>query len=79
MALCREAESSCGAELCAITKPQSYSARKSRTQAARAMREAFGPIENELLCDGLGDSPRTDAPEIAAWSAYQEQRGPSED
>jgi hypothetical protein len=74
VALCREAESSCGAELCAITKPQSYSARKSRTQAARAMREAFGPIENELLCDGLGDSPRTDAPEIAAWQNWPGRR-----
>ena len=67
VALCRDAGLSAGAELAAITPPQSYSARKGRAQAARAMREQLGQIENGLLCDGLGDSPRTDAPEIAAW------------
>jgi len=70
VALCRAAESSCDVELTTVTKPQSYSARKSRLQAARAMRDEFCPIENELLCDGLGDSPRTDAPEIAAWKNW---------
>ena len=74
VALCRDVEFSCGAELCAITKPQSYSAHKSRTQAAQAMREAFSPMANELLCDGLGDSPRTDAPEIAAWQNWPSAR-----
>ena len=70
VALCRDEENSLGVELSAITKPQSYSARKSRQQAARRMREAFDPIANELLCDGLGDSPRTDGPEIAAWQNW---------
>ena len=67
VALCRDAEFSCGAELAAVTKPQSYSARKSRVQAARAMREEICPVESELLCDGLGDSPRAVGPEIAVW------------
>ena len=67
VALCREPEFSIGVELAAITKPQSYSARKSRVQAARAMREEIRPVESELLCDGLGDSPRADGPEMAAW------------
>jgi hypothetical protein len=70
MALCRAAEFSTGVELTAVTKPQSYSARQSRIQAARAMREEFSPVKNELLCDGLGDSPRADAPEIAAWQNW---------
>ena len=70
VALCRDAEFSVGVELAAVTKPQSYSARKSRVQAARAMREEIRPVENELLCDGLGDSPRADAPEIAAWQDW---------
>ena len=67
VALCRKPECSIGVELTAVTKPQSYSARKSRVQAARAMRGEFSPVENELLCDGLGDSPRADGPEIAVW------------
>jgi hypothetical protein len=70
VALCRDPKFSIGVELAAVTKPQSYSARKSRVQAARAMREEFCPSENELLCDGLGDSPRADAPEIAAWQNW---------
>jgi hypothetical protein len=70
VALCRGAEWSAGAELSVITKPRSYSARQSRVQAARAMRAEFSPVENELLCDGLGDSPRADAPEIAAWQDW---------
>ena len=70
VALCRDGEFSSGVELSAVTKPQSYSARKSRLQAARAMRAEFSPVENGLLCDGLGDSPRADAPEIAAWQNW---------
>jgi hypothetical protein len=70
VALCRDAESSTGVELATITKPLSYSARKSRIQAACAMREEFGLAEDELLCDGLGESPRVDAPEIAAWQDW---------
>ena len=34
------------------------------------MRAELGRVENTLLCDGLGDSPRADAPEIAAWQDW---------
>jgi hypothetical protein len=67
VALCRDRDSSIGVELATITRPHSYSARKSRVQAARAMREDLGRNGSELLCDGLGESPRADAPEIAVW------------
>jgi hypothetical protein len=70
VALCRDAQFSIGVELSALTKPRSYSARQSRLQAARAMRREFGALKNELLCDGLGDSPRADGPEIAAWQDW---------
>jgi 3-oxoacyl-(acyl-carrier-protein) synthase len=70
VALCRDVEFSTGVELSAVTKPQTYSARQSRVQAARSMRNEFTPVKNELLCDGLGDSPRADAPEIAAWQDW---------
>jgi 3-oxoacyl-(acyl-carrier-protein) synthase len=60
-----------GVELGAITEAHTYSARKGRAQAAHAMREQLGPASpGELLCDGLGDSPRADAPELAAWSGW---------
>jgi hypothetical protein len=60
-----------GVELGAITEAHTYSARKSRAQAARAMREQLGPTSpGDLLCDGIGDSPRADKPELAAWSDW---------
>jgi len=59
---------SVGVELTAITDAQTYTGRWSRTHAARAMREQLGVgSAGELLCDGLGDSPRADAAERAAW------------
>ncbi len=68
LCLCREARFSAGIELSAITYPHLYSARHSRTQAARAMRGQLAASSPEqLLCDGIGDSPRADAPELAAW------------
>jgi 3-oxoacyl-(acyl-carrier-protein) synthase len=68
LCLCREPELSAGVELAAITDPQTYSAHHGRTQAARAMRDQLGKsFPRELLCDGLGNSPRADAPELAAW------------
>jgi hypothetical protein len=74
VALCGDAEISTGVELAAVTKPQSYSGRKNRVQAAQAMRDEFRPVENQLLCDGLGGSPRADAPEIAAWRDWSGTR-----
>ena len=68
LCLCRDPELSAGVELIAITDSHTYSARNSRSQAAQAMRHQLGKSSaGELLCDGLGDSPRTDAPEVAAW------------
>jgi 3-oxoacyl-(acyl-carrier-protein) synthase len=68
LCLCREPKLSAGVELAAITDPQTYSARQSRMEAARAMRSQLGKsAPGELLCDGLGNNPRADAPEIAAW------------
>ena len=35
------------------------------------MRQQLGPTApGELLCDGIGDSPRADTPELAAWSDW---------
>ncbi|MEK7676423.1 MAG: hypothetical protein AAB676_11385 [Verrucomicrobiota bacterium] len=68
LCLCREPKRSAGVELAAITDAHPYSARQSRSQAAQTMRRQLGAGSAlELLCDGLGDSPRADAPEAAAW------------
>jgi hypothetical protein len=66
---------SAGVELSAITDAQTYSRRQSRTQAARAMRAQLGgSAAGELLCDGLADSPRADAPEREAWRDWNGPR-----
>ena len=71
LCLCRELQWSLGVELKAITDPIPYSAKISRARAARRMREQLlngSTCHNgELLCDGLGNSLRTNAPEISAW------------
>jgi 3-oxoacyl-(acyl-carrier-protein) synthase len=68
LCLCREAKLSSGVELAAITDSHTYSARHTRMQAAVAMRGQLGKNSpEELLCDGIGNSPRTDAAELAAW------------
>ncbi|MFZ1074038.1 MAG: hypothetical protein WAO21_11480 [Verrucomicrobiia bacterium] len=68
LCICREPGFSAGVELAAITGAHTFSARLSRMQAARAMRGQLGKSSaGELLCDGTGDSPRADAPELAAW------------
>ncbi len=68
LCLCREPELSAGIELTAVTDAHTYSTRNSRTQAARSMREQLGKCSpGELLCDGTGNNPRTDAAEMAAW------------
>ena len=71
LCLCGKPPGPPGVELGAITEAHTYSARKSRVQAARAMRKQLGPTSpGELLCDGIGDSPRADKPELAAWSDW---------
>jgi len=68
LCLCREPELSTGVELTAITDAHTYSAQNSRMRAARAMRGQLGKSSpGELLCDGIGNNPRADAPELAAW------------
>ena len=75
LCLCREAGLSAGVELAAITDAHTFSARRNRTQAAQAMRHQLGKNSaGELLCDGLGNSPRTDAAERAAWSDWTGSR-----
>jgi 3-oxoacyl-(acyl-carrier-protein) synthase len=69
--LCREPEPSIGVELAAITDAHTYSTRNTRTQAARSMRSQLGKgSPDELLCDGIGNSPRTDAAELNAWHGW---------
>ena len=59
---------SIGVALETITDVHSYRASTSRTQATQAMRKQLpASSTEELLCDGLSDSPRTDAAERAAW------------
>jgi 3-oxoacyl-(acyl-carrier-protein) synthase len=68
LCLCREPKYSAGVELAAITDAHTFSARQNRTQAAQSMRRQLGKSSpRELLCDGIGNSPRTDAAERAAW------------
>ncbi len=71
LCLCRDPKLSCGVELAAITDAHTFSARQNRAQAAQAMRRQLGENSpNELLCDGTGNSPRTDAAERGAWSGW---------
>jgi len=75
LCLCRDPKLSIGVELSAITDTHPYSARQHQTQAAQAMRRQLGKhSSNELLCDGLGSSPRADAAERAAWSDWNGAR-----
>jgi hypothetical protein len=75
VSLCRDPALSIGVELAAVTEAHSFSARQDRFQAARAMRADLGAgVPGELLCEGLGDSPRTDGPEQEAWSGWNGPR-----
>jgi len=71
LCLCRDPALSVGIELAAITDAHTFTSRLSRAQAALAMRRQLGPlVSGELLTDGAGDSPRTDAAERAAWNDW---------
>jgi hypothetical protein len=75
LCLSRDAEKPGNVELTAITDSRTYSARQTRTHAAHAMRiQLGGNGTGELLCDGLADSPRVDAPEHAAWRDWPGER-----
>jgi hypothetical protein len=59
---------SLGVELNAITDAHTYTMLTNRKRAAQAMRAQLPQgSAAELLCDGVGDSPRADAAELAAW------------
>jgi hypothetical protein len=64
-----------GVEIDVITDPHTYTERQSRTRAAQAMRNQLPDgAPDQLLCDGLRDSPRADAPERAAWRGWSGPR-----
>jgi hypothetical protein len=68
LCLSREPEFSAGVELAAITDAHTYSEGDDRLPAARAMRSQLGKTSpHELLCDGIGNGPRTYAAELEAW------------
>jgi hypothetical protein len=68
LCLSRDPAISLGVELSAITDAHTYTPATNRARAARFMRDQLPPGSSaELLCDGVGDSPRVDAPELAAW------------
>ena len=76
-AVCLSLNPACsvGVELDRITAIHTYIALKPRSQAALAMRaELPAGSPEQLLCDGISDSPRTDAPEIAAWRDWSGPR-----
>ena len=75
LCLCREPRWAAGVELAAITDAHTFSVRQTRAQAAQAMRRQLGKFSaGELLCDGLGNSPRADAAERAAWQDWPGSR-----
>jgi hypothetical protein len=43
----------------------------SKVQDPSSESQSSGGDGNELLCDGVGDSPRVDAAELAAWADWQ--------
>ena len=66
---------SLGVELGAITDAHTYGDLKGRTAAAQSMRAQMPPCAPaELLCDGIADSPRVNAPELATWRDWTEAR-----
>jgi 3-oxoacyl-(acyl-carrier-protein) synthase len=66
---------SLGVELELITDVHTYTTRTNRAQAARLMRAQLPPFSStDLLCDGLGESPRADAAELAAWRDWTGRR-----
>ncbi len=75
IALVRDPQLSLGVELAAITDVHPYTALTSRSAAVEAMRDELPPgAAGELLCDSIGNSPRTDRAEIAAWRDWPGDR-----
>jgi hypothetical protein len=62
-------------ELEGVTDAHAYLPPKSRAEAAQQMRRELPPgAAGELLCDGLQDHARLDAPEKAAWQDWPGRR-----
>lgn len=78
LCLCRNAGLSLGVELTAITDAHTFSTKKNRAQAARLMRAQLDKSasngKSALLCDGLGNHLRSDAPESLAWNGWSGSR-----
>jgi len=71
LCLCRDREFSIGAELACITDAHTFTSGRPKAQAALAMRRQLdGHSLADLLVDGSGNSPRTDAAERAAWDDW---------
>lgn len=59
---------SIGVELSCITDAHTYTCRRSREVAAKAMRAQLATSSPaQLLCDGVTGNSRADGPELAAW------------
>jgi hypothetical protein len=68
-------EWSSGVELELITDVHSYTALADRRLAAKKMRTQLPAQDQaEILCDGLVESPRADAPETDAWAGWNGPR-----
>lgn len=72
LCLCRDYALSVGVELAAITDAHTFTSRQGRARAAQAMRRQLNTHSSggEMLTDGTGNSPRTDAAERAVWSDW---------
>ena len=66
---------SMGVELKGITDEHTYSAHKSRAEAARAMREQLPCCQaGRILFDSTSGNRRIDSPEVAAWKDWTGSR-----
>ncbi len=75
LCLTRQVETQAPVELDLITDAFLYSHTRTRSEAAAQMRRALPPgTSDELLCEGLQDSPHSDAAESAAWFDWPGKR-----
>lgn len=75
LCLSREPGNGPAVELKTITNAHTFLAGQDRAQAALAMRAQLPSGSSaDLLCDGMGGSPRTDAAELAAWRGWPGKR-----
>ncbi|HSU54728.1 MAG TPA: hypothetical protein VLT36_11770 [Candidatus Dormibacteraeota bacterium] len=71
VALVRDPALSCGIQLEAITDAHIYGRDNNKSSCAASMRQQFpSGVDNELLCDSVGDGLRTHRPEREAWADW---------